>query len=239
VSALVIGGVDVVGPPEVPTLTFKADGQWRFTSQGRRVRATELVVHETVTRSVASTIAVLRQRGLSVHLILGPDGEMSQHGDFADVLWHAGPGHNAQSVGIEVVNPYLVRLACPPWTRSIVAPWAVEGSYVLPTPAQAEAVTEFIDWAISEPPPLVEIPNRWPGLVRGAMQLGRVPAAAGRCDGVLAHQYFGHADGSWLVLYAWLRLEAGLDAPTAYEEAARRATGVATAADVSDLQHST
>lgn len=71
------------------------------------------------------------------------------------------------------------------------------------------------------------------------MQLGRVAAAAGRCDGVLAHQYFGHADGAWLVMYAWLRLEAGLDASAAYEEAARRATGVATAADVSDLQHST
>lgn len=238
-SPLVIGGGSVDGPAEVPTRTFASDAQWRFSAQGRRARVTELVVHETVTRSVASTIAVLRQRGLSVHLILGPDGAMTQHGDFADVLWHAGPGHNAQSVGVEVVNPYLARYARPPWVRTIAAPWAAEGSYVLPTPAQAEAVLELIDWITSEPSPLVEIPYRWPGLIGGELQLGRVPAAAGPCPGVLAHQYFGHADGAWLVLYAWLRLEGGLDAPAAYEEAARRATGVGAAADVSDLQHST
>ncbi len=238
-SPLIIATADVDGPAEVPTRTFAADGLWRFAAQGRRRRVTELVVHETVTRSVASTIAVLRQRGLSVHLILGPDGELTQHGDFADVLWHAGPGHNAQSVGVEVVNPTLARYARAPWTRTIAAPWAAEGSYVLPTPAQAEAVTELIDWVTSEPAPPVEVPYRWPGLVTGQVQLGRVPAAAGPCPGILAHHYFGHADGAWLVLYAWLRLEGGLDAPTAFEEAARRATGVAAAADVSDLQHST
>lgn len=238
-SALVIGGVEVAGPPDVEVRTFRADGEWRFPAQRHRARVTELVVHETVTRSTASTVAVLRKRGLSVQLILSPEGVLTQHGDLADVLWHAGPGHNAQSIGVEVVNPYLPRYARPPWTRSIDAPWAAEGRYVLPTPAQAEAVTELIDWATSEPAPLLEIPYRWPGLANGQLQLGRVPAAARGCPGILAHQYFGHADGAWLVLYAWLRLEAGLDAPTAFEEAVRRATGATSAADVSDLQHST
>ena len=51
---------------------------------------------------------------------------------------------------------------------------------------------------------------------------------------VLAHQYFGHADGSMLVLYAWLRLEAGLAPDVAFEEAVKRATGVRRA-DVRDL----
>jgi hypothetical protein len=53
--------------------------------------------------------------------------------------------------------------------------------------------------------------------------------------GVLAHQYFDHADGAWLALYAWLRIEAGLGAERAFEEAERRATGAHTSADVSDL----
>ena len=43
-------------------------------SKGKRVRAVELVIHETVTRSVDSTIAVLKKRGLSVHLVMGADG---------------------------------------------------------------------------------------------------------------------------------------------------------------------
>ncbi|ACY13224.1 hypothetical protein Hoch_0586 [Haliangium ochraceum DSM 14365] len=37
---------------------------------------------------------------------------------------------------------------------------------------------------------------------------------------------FHHADGAWLVLYAWLRLEAGLPPCVAYEEAIRRGSDV-------------
>ena len=38
--------------------------------------------------------------------------------------------------------------------------------------------------------------------------------------------YFGHADGAWLVLYSWLRMEAGLDPTEAHAQAVQRATGV-------------
>src|SRR5690606_40936286 len=65
-------------------------GVHRFPSKGKRARAVELVIHETVTRSVASTIAVLKKRGLSVHLVMDADGALTQHGDLAtDILWHA------------------------------------------------------------------------------------------------------------------------------------------------------
>ncbi len=237
-SGLVVRGVATSAPDSVPVRTFLEDGTARFASKGKRTRATEIVIHETVTRSVDSTIAVLKKRGLSVHLVLGPDGELTQHGDLADdVLWHAGPAHNGPSFGVEVVNPYYPRLLRKglPWERSIKAPWAHEGLYVLPTRAQAEAVASLVRWATSAPAPGLEVPRRWPGLLASSFQLGPLAEASKALPGVLAHHYFGHADGAWLVLYAWLRLEAGLAPDVAFEEAVRRATGVRRAADVRDL----
>lgn len=236
-SGFVVRGL---AAPEVADLSVRtfADGELRFAAKGRRARVTELVVHETVTRSVESTLGVLKKRGLSVHLVLGPDGQVTQHGDLAtDVLWHAGPVHNGPSFGVEVVNPYYPRLLRKglPWERSIKAPWAHEGQYVLPTPAQAEAVASLVRWATGAPAPGIEVPRRWPGLHAGSFQLGALTEAQRPLPGVLAHHYFGHADGAWLVLYAWLRLEAGLAPSVAFEEAVRRATGARRAADVRDL----
>ena len=237
-SGLVARGVATSAPEGVAVRTFLADDVTRFSSKGRRQRVTELVIHETVTRSVDSTIAVLKKRGLSVHLVLGPDGELTQHGDLvSDVLWHAGPAHNGSSFGVEVVNPYYPRLLRKglPWERTIKAPWAHEGQYVLPTPAQAEAMASLVRWATSAPAPGLEVPRRWVGLRAGVMQLGAVAEAAKATPGVLAHHYFGHADGAWLVLYAWLRIEAALSPETAFDEAARRATGARRSVDVRDL----
>ena len=106
---------------------------------------------------------------------------------------------------------------------------------MLPTPAQAEAVAALVRWATSAPAPGIAVPRVWPGLRDGRFALGLVDAAAkAPLPGVLAHQYFGHADGSMLVLYAWLRIEAGLAPDVAFEEAVKRATGVRRA-DVRDL----
>jgi hypothetical protein len=238
VSALVVRGVATSAPEGVVVRAFLEDGVPRFPPKGNRLRATELVIHETVTSSVDSTLDVLNKRGLSVHLVLGPDGELTQHGDLAsDVLWHAGPVHNGPSFGVEVVNPYYPRLLHDglPWKRIIRAPWAHEGQYVLPTPAQAEAVASLVRWATSALTPGIDVPRRWPGLRDGVMQLGPIAEAANPTPGVLAHHYFGHADGAWLVLYAWLRLEARLSPDLAFDEAVRRATGVRRSVDVRDL----
>ena len=236
-TCLVARGVAASAPEGLPIRTFLEEGVERFPAQGHRQAVTEFVIHETVTRSVQATVNALKQSRLSVHLILGPDGAVTQHGDIAsDVLWHAGPGHNAQSFGLEVVNPYYPRFLTPglPWSRVIKAPWADGGEYVLPTPAQAEAVASLVRWATSAPAPGIEVLRRWPGLRDGAMALGRVPEAAEHAPGVLSHHYFGHADGAWLVLYAWLRLETGLAPTAAYDEAVRLATGTR-AADVRAL----
>jgi len=237
-SGLVAHGSSTTAPDGIAVRTFLDDGVVRFASKGKRERVTELVIHETVTRSVDSTLAILKKRGLSVHLVLGPDGELTQHGDLvSDVLWHAGPAHNGPSFGVEVVNPYYPRLLRKglPWERTTRAPWAHEGQHVLPTPAQAEAVSALVRWTTSAPAPGVEVLRRWPGLRAGVLQLGPVAVAAKATPGVLAHHYFGHADGAWLVLYAWLRLEAGLSAEAAFEDAVRRATGAQRSVDVRDL----
>jgi hypothetical protein len=99
----------------------------------------------------------------------------------------------------------------------------------------AEAVAALVRWTTSASTPGIAVPHVWPGLRDGRFALGLVPAAAkAPLPGVLAHQYFGHADGSMLVLYAWLRLEAGLAPDVAFEEAVKRTTGVRRA-DVRDL----
>ena len=235
-GGFIVSGVATCPIDGLAVRTFAEDGVHRFASKGKRVRAVELVIHETVTRSVDSTLAVLKKRGLSVHLVMGPDGALTQHGDLAtDILWHAGQ-HNGASFGVEVVNPYYPSYLKPglPWSRVIKAPWAHKGEYVLPTPAQAEAVAALVRWATSAPASGIAVPRAWPGLRDGRFALGLVAAAEKPVPGVLAHQYFGHADGSLLVLYAWLRLEAGLSADAAFEEAVKRATAVRRA-DVRDL----
>lgn len=200
-----------------------------------RARTTCLVVHETVTRTAAAAHRVLTRRGLSVQLVTTESGAIIQHADLVARAEHAGSARNAIAIGNEVVNPYYPRhlpKRDSAWSDVIDAPWAHEKRYVLPTPASAEACSRWIAWQTSDAcPELVRVPRVWPGLADGRMAMGRVSPAR---VGILAHTYFGHADGAWLVLYAWLRLEAGLDEAPAYAEAMRRATGVRRA-EVRDL----
>jgi len=236
-GGFIVSGVATCPVGGLTVRTFADDGVHRFASKGKRTRAVELVIHETVTRSVDATIAVLKKRGLGVHLVMDADGSLTQHGDLAtDILWHASQ-HNGASFGVEVVNPYYPSYLKPglPWNRIIKAPWAHKGEYVLPTPAQAEAVAALVRWATSDPTPGIAVPRVWPGLRDGRFVLGPVDAAAkAPLPGVLAHHYFGHADGALLVFYAWLRIEVGLGPDAAFEEAVKRATSVRRA-DVRDL----
>jgi hypothetical protein len=195
---------------------------------------TLLVIHETVTRSAETTFRVLKRRGLSVQLVGAPDGRLIQHADLGARAQHAGTARNPISVGIEVVNPYYPRLAPSkgsPWTEAIDAPWAHEKRYLMPTREQAESCAAWIAFATAPGSP-VGATREWPGLSGGFMAMGRVKAPLRR--GIVAHCYFGHADGAWLVLYAWLRIVAGMDTATAYSEATRRATGVRRV-DIRDL----
>jgi hypothetical protein len=235
---IIIDGRPVPAPEGVSVRNYTEPGVLRFKGKDRSGGpVTEVIVHETVTRSVESTIRVLEERKLGVHLIVGQDGEVTQHGDLArDRLAHAA-GHNGPSIGIEVVNPYYPRLTNSklPWQLVIDSPWAHEGRYVVPTREQAEATAQLVRLLTGSGVEGLRIQRRWRGLLDSHLAMGRVPDGGVCAPGIWAHTYFDHADGAWLVLYAWLRLEAGLSADAAFEEAVRRATGVRSAVDLSDL----
>ncbi len=226
-TKFLVGGAALSPPPGLNVTNFLNAAVHRFTANSnRRGRpVTEFVLHETVTTSVASTVQVLINRGLSVQLIMGPDGAITQHGDLADdTHWHGTP-HNTASVGIEVVNPYYPKYlrAGMPWTRVIDAGWAHERRYVVPTPRQAEAAAQLTAW-ITSPASRLSIPRTWIGVSGGRMQMSQIPGADHARPGIYAHTYFAHADGSWVALYSWLRIERGRTPAQAYEEAIRLAT---------------
>jgi hypothetical protein len=224
-------------------------GDYRFKNRRRTTPVTEIVVHETVTCNQMSTLRVLQPpsksnpggRDLGVHFIVEHDGVVYQNGDALDDMTFHASQHNGPSIGIEVVNPYEPRFrkADGPWQKTIHAPWAAGGQYVVPTQESAEALKkllEFFTTAREGMPDRLQVPLRWVGLKDGRMALGRVAGAEKLSPGIYAHMYFEHADGSWLLLYAWLRMVAGLGPNQAYDEAVSRAMNAASVgADVADL----
>lgn len=236
-SNIIVGGEERVPPAALVVENYKMSGIVRFKNGARGKKpVNELILHETVTASSRATVDVLTQRGLGVQFIIGPDGIVRQHGDLIeDEHWHAGP-HNDNSVGIEVVNPYYpkFRPSNSPWTQVIEAPWAHEGKYVVPTLEQAEACFLLTEWLTSEESGL-QIPRTWRGLSGKKLAFGRINGAEKRSPGIYAHYYFGHADGCWLTLYCWLRLEASYSPDDAYREAVNRTTKLRGACDLSDF----
>ena len=237
-DTLIVAGADVPAPAGLRVRNCRDPEITRFAGRDRTGRTVdELILHETVTRSVESTVKVLLKRKLGVQLIVGPDGEVTQHGDLAhDRLAHAG-GHNGPSVGIEVVSPYYPKYASAklPWKRVIDAPWAHRRRYVVPTPEQAEATARLVQLLTSGDLDGLSIPRVWRGITGTRLAVNRIVDGDKRVPGIYAHTYFHHADGAWLALYAWLRLEAGMPECIAYEEAIRRATGVRRHVDLADL----
>lgn len=235
-DTFVVAGREV-DPGVLKVRTFLDPTVHRFDGPDRTGKpVTELVVHETVTCSAKETVAVLKQRGLGVHLILDEHGCFTQHGDLANAKLAHASQHNGPSIGIEVVNPYYPNYLKPgmAWSTVVDAPWAHKKKYVLPTPAQAEAVARFVEW-VTSPASGLAIPRAWIGLAGTKLAMAEVESAAKLKPGIYAHHYFGHADGSLLVLYAWLRLEAGLAPDVAFAEAVRRGTGVRWNVDLADL----
>lgn len=228
-SGIIIRGVEHEVPSGMLVQNFRMGGVVSLRNCARRAhQVTEVILHETVTQSASATVAVLQQRGLGVHFIIGYDGTIYQHADLLDdETWHASE-HNPMSVGIEVVNPfeekYLPKVN-PPWENAIDVPWTNNNPYVVPTPDQSESVCQLLNWLTTSSG--LSIPRTWVGMEGTALRMGRLPTSE-LGPGIYAHRYFSdHPDGSWLVLYAWLRLEAQLDPVTAYGEAFWRATGVA------------
>lgn len=220
--------------PEFPVDHWTKDPQ--FSGPKRNpAQITEAFVHESVTGSVEATINVLKRRGLGVHFLIGPTGEITQTADVLDRLAHAG-GHNGPSVAIEVVNRYYPEKgrARLPWNKVIQAPWADKGTdgvkdYTLPTVLQCEGLVELLQWLVKGSG--LAIPQAWPGVAPTPgggrrIRMGQLPdGGQGRKPGIWAHHYSAHADGAFPVLVAWLVLELGQSVARAYAEAERLATG--------------
>lgn len=177
-----------------------------FTYSDRMDPITEVVVHESVTRTADDCVRVLKRRNLGVHIIINEHGKVYRHNDYlTQVVSHA-KGHNRTSVGIEVINPYY-----PKYTRAelphgafIDAPWAHKGQYTLPTFDQCLALYQVISVLLDHPS--LNIPNTWVGhdAEKSRFALGPVKGADDIHEGVLAHHYFDHADGAFPVLCAFL-----------------------------------
>jgi N-acetylmuramoyl-L-alanine amidase len=110
-------------------LLFDADGKqvtFKATpNKGGKYTPQYLVMHYTAATSAASAInwflnPVARA---SAHLVIGPDGVVTQFAPFNVVTWHAGRsswkglvGLNAFSIGIELVNGGRLRRSGSQWT---------------------------------------------------------------------------------------------------------------------------
>jgi hypothetical protein len=238
---IIVGGEKLSPPAGVSVKNFLDSSVYHFHNKIRECEVTEIIIHETVTRSWSQTVAVLKPasssnpdgRGLGVHFITDADGTVYQHGDLAtDMLWHANE-HNPSSVGIETVSPYYPSYvkSGDPWTDFIDAPWADKGKYCVPTAEQSEAVCGLVDWLTSENSKL-NISKDWVGVSGNKIVFGRMSPT--QASGVYAHHYFGHADGCWLALYTWLRLKAGLSTDGARAAAIGLATGAHGSIDLSE-----
>ncbi len=225
-STLLLGGASEEAT-DLRVRSFIDDPTLRFLGTKRRASVTEIIVHETVTRDVKTTLLVLRRRRLGAHFVIAPDGEVLQLADPVTTrLEHAAP-HNVRSVGIEIVNPVEPRFLRKglPWTRVLCGAWAPGGHYVLPTAAQAEACTGLLEALTRARTARLAVSRTWRGLSGSRLAMGRATGSERPGSGIYAHGYFRHQDGAWPVLYAWLRLEACLPPEEAFERAAELASG--------------
>lgn len=166
----------------------------------------QIVIHESVTSSRATTLRTLRARGLSVHIIVDRDGSVTQHAPLADQCAHAGSRHNRRSVAVEVVNRYYYYGSQgDDGYPDIAAVWAHRGWYILPTPIQCEAVWGVVRDLHEQ---IATIPLTFPGLSGETFTWGRLPALARLLRipaGVMAHHRTDHADGLFPEHYCILR----------------------------------
>lgn len=194
-----------------------------FSSYARgRTIIDEIVLHESVTRTVQSTVTTLAARGCGVHIIVDPLGVPTQHVSLERACAHSeGFGkpslHNERSIAIEVVNPYYGPLALPD-QQVINAVWAHKGRYAVPPPDQLEGVWMVVQRLTYDPAlpipthqsaELKWVPRVFPGVQRkylvgprhfywGRIKKHEVP-------GVMAHHRWYHADALFVEHYCLLR----------------------------------
>lgn len=154
-----------------------------------------IVIHESCTRTRSACEAVLRRKGLGVHLIVDEYGQVWLYNDPAqEALGHAGP-LNTRSIGVELISPYYDADATGKiWAAQprIKARWAHKGSYVVPPLDNLEALYNTVRSLCGQHP----IP---------CTVVGKVTPKGG----ILAHAdspHDAHADGLFPAKYIQQRL---------------------------------
>lgn len=214
---------------------YEDDDEHQFTQyRQREVLVTFLVIHESVTMSVARTNYILNKKRESsaakgdndgkgwdfgIHLNLAPDGHVSCHADLIrHRLVHANQLDD-QSIGIEVVNPYNPKFAKPPFDEVITGDWWTwepeggERMYTLPTDAQLRAIpllSKFLTDNISSLP--LAFPTKH--LMASNTRIeGWEDRAIPASPGIVAHRDFAsHADGRYLLEHCIAELNKPLHA---------------------------
>lgn len=237
-----------------PVLNWYADGGFRATGRLDEMRIpTEIVIHESVTPSAKSTFRAFSRRReytnkkgqvrtyqAGTHLLIDHDGTLYVLGDLVfDSLNHVPGGHNVESIGIEIVNPYEPgkNPGDSEW-RNVLRPagWAHGGEYVCPTLEQCATLATVIRWIWCA---VKSVPRKWHGLVGDdEFLMGKVDESrkfAAPSPGIWAHQHIGgHADASFPTLVAFLIIEKSMSPPVAYATAMSLAHGARDIINVGD-----
>lgn len=209
--------------------------------------AKEIVLHESVSETLNRTEQVLAYKKLGVHLAIDYDGKVYQYCDLRKEFSIHGGWHSYRSVGIEVINSYYAERLPAGSTRDVIRNqgWVHKKDYIVPTKAQLEScyiILDYLTSATSGSP--FKVPLKWPAHKKGKLFMSRLAEAKytenkrTHKEGVFAHNYWDHADGSFLVAYCFMRVEGGFDSEKAYNETISRCNSISKidlSIDVSDI----
>lgn len=240
-SSLLLCGIPIVNWHNVAD-GFRCEGRWVDDRN-----PDEVVIHESVTASASSTIRAFskgreyttrngerRTYKAGTHLMVDGFGHVWVMGDTNQTLNHVPGGHNAKSIGIEVVNPYEPKHQRAPWDTAIKASWAHGGEYVVPTAAQMAVFVQLVRWAMSKTGASV-----WHGVIDGkfamrdlgeddgfATKVSNKKRFAKPLPGLWAHQHIGgHTDGAFPLLVAYLCIRCEMPVREALAYAIKHASG--------------
>jgi hypothetical protein len=209
--------------------------------------AKEIVLHESVSATLSRTEQVLAYKKLGVHLAIDYDGTVYQYCDLRKEWSMHGGWHSYRSIGIEVINSYYADRLPAGSTKDVIQNqgWVHKKDYVVPTKAQLEAsyiIIRYLTLDIKNP--LYAIPLKWPAHKDGRFHMSRLAEAKytknkrTHKEGIFAHNYWAHADGSFIAAYAFLRIEGNFDAEKSYNELIKRCNNISRrdlSIDVSDI----